>query len=117
MLMSSNTVPLCNSSLNGQPYYTSGNNVLSGFGAVLGEAGNLISIGVSTCCFLMWLLLAISFKDSAMNAGKFVIYSCILSTIFTIISSTVGYFKDKKKLQEAFAKGRPCKDSSGKVVT
>ena len=115
--MSSNTVPLCNSSLNGQPYYTSGNNVLSGFGAVLGEFGNIASVVLASSSFLVWLLLAISFKDSAMNAGKIIIYMCLLCTMFTIISSTVGYFKDKKKLQEAFAKGRPCKDSSGKVVT
>jgi len=115
--MSSNNVPICNSSLNGQPYYTSNTVALSGISAVLGEYGNLASIVLASSGFIVWLILAIAFKDSAMNIGKIIIYLCLLCTMFTIISSTIGYFKDKKKLQEAFAKGRPCKDNSGKVVT
>jgi len=106
-------IPKCNTTVNGKQFYSNiGSQISSFFNMTL----DMYSAASGCCCFLLFLIIALTSRGPA-TTGTMIVYLCTLCCLLSTVVSTVSFFIEQKKLNDAVKNGRPCKDDKGNTIS
>ena len=109
------TSRVCNTTIDGQEFYTDLAGLGKSIGTSLGTGIDMIGIVTGCCCFMLFLTLSAT-TSGPTDFGKVLIYICTLCCLLSTLNSVLQFYKHKAEMKKAIKEGRPCKDKGGTIL-